>query len=40
MYDDDDFGDVPQSTGQYLLGVIFGVIALAVAIYLGDRYVG
>lgn len=36
QYDDEDFGDAPQSAGQYLLGVIFGIIALAIAIYLGE----
>lgn len=35
-YDEDDFGDVPKAPVKYLLGLVFGIIALAVAIYLGD----
>lgn len=33
-YDDEDFGDLPQSTGEYALGVIFGIIVLGLAIWL------
>lgn len=33
-YDDEDFGDMPESTGQYVLGVIFGIVVLGLAIWL------
>lgn len=33
-YDDEDFGDQPESTAQYALGVIFGIVVLGLAIWL------
>lgn len=31
-YDDEDFGDAPNSVFEYGLAVMFGVIALVVAV--------
>lgn len=33
-YDEEDFGDQPQSTAQYALSVIFGIVVLGLAIWL------